>query len=73
MADVSIAGAPTAVAASCHPVMQGWTPPLVGPRHWPGESLLRASVRLGLLLCYNADAVQWDFFSQARTSSSQSK
>jgi hypothetical protein len=44
MAEVPIAGAPTVIAASCHPVMQGWMPPLVRHRHRSGESLLHASL-----------------------------
>jgi hypothetical protein len=54
MADVPIVGAHATIATICHPVMQGWTPPLVGPRRRPGESLLYASTRLGLLLCHDA-------------------
>jgi hypothetical protein len=51
MADVPVAGAPTAITASFYPITQGLTPPLVRPRRWPGESLLHAGARLGLLLC----------------------
>jgi hypothetical protein len=54
MADVPIAGAPITITASCHPIVQGWMPPIVGPRHWPGESLIHAGARLGLLLCHDA-------------------
>jgi hypothetical protein len=55
MVDNPIAGAPAVIAASCHPVAQGWTPPLVGPRCQPGESLLRVDVRLALLFCRDTD------------------
>jgi hypothetical protein len=41
------------IIASCCPVAQGRTPPIVGPRHRLGDSLLCASARLGLLLCHN--------------------
>jgi hypothetical protein len=30
MADVPVVGAPTTIAASCRPVVQGWMPPLIG-------------------------------------------
>jgi hypothetical protein len=52
--DVPVAGAPTVITASCRPVMQGWTPSLVEPCHRPAESLLQASVHLGMLLCHDA-------------------
>jgi hypothetical protein len=55
MADVPTMGAPTAIATNHHPFTRGWMPPLVGPCHWPGESLLRADAHLGLLLCCDAD------------------
>jgi hypothetical protein len=55
MADFPIAGAPATIAASCHPVMQGWMPPLVEPHRRSGESLLYFDARLGLLLCRDAD------------------
>jgi hypothetical protein len=55
MADVPVVGAPTVIITSCHPVVQGWTPPLVGPQRWPGESLLCAGAHLGLLLYHDTD------------------
>jgi hypothetical protein len=42
------------IAASCHPVIQGRTPPLVGHPHRAGESLLCTSACLGFLLCHDA-------------------
>jgi hypothetical protein len=53
MVDVPVARAPTVIAARCHPVAQELTPPLVGPHHRPGESLLRVDTHLGLLLCHD--------------------
>jgi hypothetical protein len=55
MVDVPVVGAPAAIAATCRAIAQGWMPPLVGPRRRPGESLLRAEARLGLLLCHDPD------------------
>jgi hypothetical protein len=55
MADVPIAGAPTEITANHHPDARGRMPPLVGHCHRPSESLLLAGIRLGLLLCCDAD------------------
>jgi hypothetical protein len=55
MVEVFVAGAPTAIVASCRPVVQGWMPPLVGPHHRPGKSLLCAGACLGLLLYRDAE------------------
>jgi hypothetical protein len=43
------------IAASRHPVEQGWMPPLVRHHHQPGGSLLCAGAFLGLLLCHDTD------------------
>jgi hypothetical protein len=55
MASIPVAGATTAITTSCHPITQGWTPPLARPHHRPGESLLLIDAHLGLLLCHDAD------------------
>jgi hypothetical protein len=61
MADVPVAGALIAITASCRPILQGLTPPLVGPLHRPGESLLCAGARLVLLLCRDVDFLLVDW------------
>jgi hypothetical protein len=55
MASIPVAGATTAITTSCHPITQGWTPPLARPHHRLGESLLLIDAHLGLLLCRDAD------------------
>jgi hypothetical protein len=44
-------GAPAVIAASRHPVEQGWTPPPVGHHRRPGGCLPYADACLSLLLC----------------------
>jgi hypothetical protein len=53
-ADVPVAGDPAVIADIYHPITQGQMPPLVGHHHRPGQSLLCAGARLGLLLCCDA-------------------
>jgi hypothetical protein len=48
--NVLVVGAPTMMAASCHPIKQGRTPPPIGHRHRPGGFLLCVGAYLGLLL-----------------------
>jgi hypothetical protein len=55
MVDAHAVGAPTAITASCHPVAQGWAPPLVSHRRQSGEFLSYADACLGLLLCRDAN------------------
>jgi hypothetical protein len=51
MANIPAVGAPVVITANHRPTEQGQTPPsLVGHRRQPGESLLCAGARLGLLL-----------------------
>jgi hypothetical protein len=52
---VLTAGAPAAIAVSHRTVMQERIHPLVGHRHWPGESLLHVDAHLGLILHRDAD------------------
>jgi hypothetical protein len=53
MVDILVAAAPAVIATSCHPVEQGWTPPLVGHHHRSGGSSPCAGACLGLLLCHD--------------------
>jgi hypothetical protein len=55
MEDAPTVRAPTVVAASRRPIMQGPVPPLFGHHRWPGDSLSCADSCLGLLLCCGAD------------------
>jgi hypothetical protein len=55
MVNIPVAGAPTEITVNRHPVEQGRMPPsLVGHHRRPGESLLYANARMGLLLCRDA-------------------
>jgi hypothetical protein len=61
MEDAPTVRAPTVVAASRRPIMQGPVPPLFGHHRWPGDSLSCADSCLGLLLCCGADLLLADW------------
>jgi hypothetical protein len=55
MVDVPATGALIVIVANRHTIAQGQTPPLVGHRRWPSESLLHAGACLSLLICHDAN------------------
>jgi hypothetical protein len=54
-------GAPAAIAASRHPVEQGWMPPPIEHRCRSGGSLHCAGDCLGLLLCRDTSLYFFDW------------
>jgi hypothetical protein len=61
MTNVPVDGAPSAIAAICRPIIQGWTPPSIRHRHRPGESFILHWHLLGLapLSWHRLSIVHW--------------